>query len=367
MGKTSPFLIQNVNLVHFFVKTQKFCFKTPCIEYGINSECIGGTCINNIGAFDCLCSGDEPAIPSNSLPTSSNLFNSYSQFPLYCPKAVNPCENGAAICPEFTICNSYNLTEYFCECEPGLKTALTEEDAINSCEDINECEAQGSDNICSNLPNSVCNNTFQSFECVCLPGFEMEFDDSERVCVKIDFCKVGVTGESSPCDPVNSKCFDVGTGFECVCIVGFQKIDNVCVDINECTEDGSLCSGNRKCVNRFGGYDCKCEDGYSLDSEGLTGSCVDIDECGLEGTVCPDNSICVNEEGGHRCVCAKGYTDKNVNLEKSMDLDYRVFFYKIRVKKGHTMVSGISGVNKIIFGHFLDNFAKPPGMLLGAA
>ena len=37
-------------------------------------------------------------------------------------------------------------------------------------------------------------------------------------------------------------------------------------DINECIEQSDQCSEN--CTNTIGSYDCTCNDGYELDSDG---------------------------------------------------------------------------------------------------
>lgn len=37
-----------------------------------------------------------------------------------------------------------------------------------------------------------------------------------------------------------------------------------CSDIDECISGKNLCPYNRQCVNTFGSYYCKCQDGYDL-------------------------------------------------------------------------------------------------------
>ena len=42
----------------------------------------------------------------------------------------------------------------------------------------------------------------------------------------------------------------------------------VILDINECEEDKTLCTGERQhCENNDGSYECICETGYVLDVE----------------------------------------------------------------------------------------------------
>lgn len=42
-------------------------------------------------------------------------------------------------------------------------------------------------------------------------------------------------------------------------------------DIDECSEDPTLCVGEKQsCVNNDGGYKCQCEKGYLYDGESKT-------------------------------------------------------------------------------------------------
>lgn len=38
----------------------------------------------------------------------------------------------------------------------------------------------------------------------------------------------------------------------------------VSLDIDECVTGENLCPYNRQCVNTFGSYFCKCQEGYDL-------------------------------------------------------------------------------------------------------
>lgn len=45
-------------------------------------------------------------------------------------------------------------------------------------------------------------------------------------------------------------------------------------DIDECVTGKSLCPYNRQCVNTFGSYYCKCQNGYDLKYTGSKYDCV---------------------------------------------------------------------------------------------
>ncbi|ESO92534.1 hypothetical protein LOTGIDRAFT_88990, partial [Lottia gigantea] len=57
------------------------------------------------------------------------------------------------------------------------------------------------------------------------------------------------------------------------------------------------------CVNFYGSYECRCFNGYSLNSNKR--SCDDINECTVYG---PCDHICRNTPGSYNCQCKTGYT-----------------------------------------------------------
>nr|XP_023893551.1 putative wall-associated receptor kinase-like 16 [Quercus suber] len=69
----------------------------------------------------------------------------------------------------------------------------------------------------------------------------------------------------------NSTCVDpkYGSGYRCECKKGYRGnpyLDHGCQDIDECkVKDNNNCTSKEKCVNKPGGYDCSCIEGYHLD------------------------------------------------------------------------------------------------------
>ena len=74
-----------------------------------------------------------------------------------------------------------------------------------------------------------------------------------------------------------ATCVDTEGSFICKCPNGHRSIDDVCIDINECTENMHYCDSNAECKNTMGTYKCVCNSGY--DGGGLRDDCFDIDEC----------------------------------------------------------------------------------------
>ncbi|CAF2109821.1 BnaC08g19780D [Brassica napus] len=89
-------------------------------------------------------------------------------------------------------------------------------------------------------------------------------------------------GNRSICGTNNNTCFDSvpRTGYNCKCKEGLEgnpylSNEHGCKDINECTTNSTIhkhnCSDPGTCRNKVGGFDCKCQSGYRLDT--ITMSC----------------------------------------------------------------------------------------------
>ena len=73
------------------------------------------------------------------------------------------------------------------------------------------------------------------------------------------------------------------------------------VDVNECSEEIDECEQN--CHNSPESYTCSCNDGFTLDANGL--NCTDVDECALNTDGCAH--YCHNSDGSYFCMCYSGY------------------------------------------------------------
>ena len=79
---------------------------------------------------------------------------------------------------------------------------------------------------------------------------------------------------------------------------------NACVDIDECLENTHGC--DHECVNRMRGYDCVCNFGYRLSSDGR--GCKDVDECADAAlNECGNAHGCQNLMGSYACACNSGW------------------------------------------------------------
>nr|XP_012290530.1 epidermal growth factor-like protein 6 isoform X3 [Aotus nancymaae] len=114
-----------------------------------------------------------------------------------------------------------------------------------------------------------CVNTHGSYKCFCLSGHMLMPDATcvnSRTCAMTN-CQYG--------------CEDTEEGPQCLCpSSGLRLAPNgrVCLDIDECASGKAICPYNRRCVNTFGSYYCKCQVGFKLQYISGRYDCVAIPE-----------------------------------------------------------------------------------------
>ncbi|XP_012889689.1 PREDICTED: CD97 antigen isoform X1 [Dipodomys ordii] len=182
-----------------------------------------------------------------------------------CGAAAQKQEGCARWCPR----NSKCLSADTCRCDAGFSSVeelITSPDG--SCDDINEC-APPLRTYCGKFAD--CENTEGSYYCTCSPGYALESGD---------------------------KIFR-------------NESENTCQDVNECTSGHHNCHSSAHCLNKAGGYECRCRRGWRpiLGSpEGPTHTqCEDVDECRSGQHQCHSSAVCVNTVGSYRCRCLPGW------------------------------------------------------------
>ncbi|KAK3592726.1 hypothetical protein CHS0354_007728 [Potamilus streckersoni] len=214
----------------------------------------------------------------------------------------NACPVGYSLDTKGPFCTdedecSQNLCSHYCHNSPGSFACscpvgyMLSMDGRN-CLDIDECSTRAAN--CR--IDQECVNTIGSYRCVltCREGYKRSEDGTR--CQDINECKE----TPAVCD---QHCMNRVGGFRCRCDPGYRKVGKgKCVDIDEC--DRNPCA--QVCANMAGSYVCSCRQGYSLVSGGL---CRDVNECLEEGADCGENQECVNEVGSYRCIdaCPDGY------------------------------------------------------------
>uniref|UniRef100_A0A673AS35 EGF-like-domain, multiple 6 n=1 Tax=Sphaeramia orbicularis TaxID=375764 RepID=A0A673AS35_9TELE len=172
-----------------------------------------------------------------------------------------------------------------CKCFPGYTGKTCNQD-------LNECGLKP--RPCEHR----CMNTHGSYKCYCLNGYTLMPDGScanSRTC-SLAHCQYG--------------CEEVDGEIRCLCpSAGLQlgQDERTCVDIDECVTGKNLCPYNRQCVNTFGSYFCKCQEGYDLKYVDGKYDCVDLDECAAGTHKCSHHAVCLNTQGSYKCRCQSGF------------------------------------------------------------
>ncbi|XP_078571585.1 mucin-like protein [Branchiostoma floridae x Branchiostoma japonicum] len=143
-------------------------------------------------------------------------------------------------------------------------------------------------------------NKFHRQTCSCAPGYT-----GERCEMEVDACVVNL----NPCF-TGSECTDLpppaghgADGYTCgPCPDGYTGDGFNCEDRDECAgAEGDACQ--HVCRNFLGGFDCVCNEGYSLADDSV--SCFDIDECSTGLNNC--SQLCENTDGAFNCACRDGF------------------------------------------------------------
>ncbi|XP_033160083.1 uncharacterized protein LOC117140967 isoform X1 [Drosophila mauritiana] len=211
------------------------------------------------------------------------------------------------------------------------------------CQDINECEVEGPEDLDNAVCQQKCENTIGSFRCSCAEGYHLLED--QRSCA-LDSCtdlqnpqlnrtrcahecqdlpegsyrcvcpkgyelsedQHSCLVPESPCSTENGveKCSpgtclasEDNTSFSCICPTGYRSEGFSCQDIDECAEDTHLCS--HTCQNTPGGYQCQCPEGLNLVEEY---TCLAENLCEVNNNGC--EQICLTARGG-ACSCREGF------------------------------------------------------------
>lgn len=109
-------------------------------------------------------------------------------------------------------------------------------------------------------------------------------------------------------------------GFECECFDGFKG--DSCVDIDECRDECFTksrrysdpchdCSDHSSCTNLEGSYQCGCDIGYEKSNDG-SNDCIDIDECSV--APCHTRASCNNTMGSFTCNCDTGLRGNGIGV-----------------------------------------------------
>ncbi|CAH1790487.1 unnamed protein product, partial [Owenia fusiformis] len=137
--------------------------------------------------------------------------------------------------------------------------------------------------------SQLCVNTFFSYYCDCIPGYQIETINEGNCVADTQFC---------------SKVYRA-RGFVDECFCQSQLSDDViplngtsCTNFDECLYQNGRCQ--HFCNDTVGSYVCSCRVGFELSED--EHECVDIDECARNPDNCGADETCVNTNGSHACI-----------------------------------------------------------------
>ncbi|XP_029650386.1 fibulin-1 isoform X1 [Octopus sinensis] len=260
------------------------------------------SCLNHIGSFECC--GVGYIVNHDELKC----------------KDINECALSDA-CPAGMQCSN-TVGSYSCRRILGCGTGYTLDESTQQCKDIDECALK-----VHNCGNMKCRNIQGSFRCekkklICPPGTilnqltkicvspprqdcEKGFWRRNNICVDInectqrmDTCRLHQVCHNTPGSYYCSNTIDCGVG------LWYDAAATRCRDIDECSAGNHTCRHNQMCRNTPGSFTCDCKTGFIKLASGY---CEDINECNREHRYCSRNSICINTLGSFKCECKQGY------------------------------------------------------------
>ncbi|MGH0178286.1 UNVERIFIED_CONTAM: hypothetical protein FKN15_077350 [Acipenser sinensis] len=295
--------------------------------------CANGKCSNLEGSYVCICSKGYEPTPDGKvckdidecldklLCVSGQCLNTQGSFLCTCSKGFRISATGDQ-CEDVDECQEWRdacrggghcintAGSYQCTCPDGFQLI----DGTR-CQDLNECT---DDTKCR---DGMCVNTNGSYRCDCARGYRLK--PANETCIGSPCSQPRATASednaalgsllASPQAPGQSTgvagartwhCENTQGSYQCIvdCPPGHRQEPNgICVDVDECSVNSTVCGGHGFCENTAGSFRCLCDQGFQDSQDGR--GCIDVNECEMLTGVCGD-ALCDNVEGSFLCMCA---------------------------------------------------------------
>ncbi|XP_073229092.1 cysteine-rich with EGF-like domain protein 2 isoform X1 [Porites lutea] len=221
-----------------------------------------------------------------------------------------------------------------CSCDSGYEGELCDECADLFFEEAGE-DSKSKCTACHESCAESCSGSSPKDCEKCKEGWDMTEDEGckdKNECEEEDKCTEGKYCINNPgsyrCEECHESCEGNCTAEGpkgCIeCAKGYTMTeDEGCKDVDECSENSTICENGKFCDNAPGSFACrvchsacetcigegasgctKCSSGYKMaDNE-----CKDVDECSAEEHDCnKDSQKCRNMPGSFTCDCKKGF------------------------------------------------------------
>lgn len=149
------------------------------------------------------------------------------------------------------------------------------------------------------------------YECDCNPGYKtIRIGYNVYLCIS-ENCLTGesVCSDHGDCVRTGCRCNEGYTGSQCEsCADGYKENSSICY-MDECPKDGCGLTEAGSCVFTGRKYECRCNDGFILDSETKScrrPSCIYVDPFDEKPKVCYNMGTCAKTGDIEKCVCNKG-------------------------------------------------------------
>ncbi|XP_061098606.1 matrilin-3-like [Conger conger] len=190
-----------------------------------------------------------------------------------------------------------NYGDYYCKCREGF--VLNEDMKTCSRRSLDSC-ARGHD--CEHM----CVNNRGGYYCRCQEGFVLNED--MKTCSKQSGSRALLVTDLDSCaqgHDCQHICVNNYGDYYCRCQEGFVLNE----DMKTCSKQNldSCALGHdcqHICVDNYGNYYCKCQEGFVLNEDMKTCSKQSQDSCALEHDC---EHICVNNYGDYYCRCQEGF------------------------------------------------------------
>ncbi|KAI1888818.1 hypothetical protein AGOR_G00172670 [Albula goreensis] len=245
----------------------------------------GATCVNTPGSYSCTCPAECPNISASAMPAGQLPGNPA------CTADVDECNLPSKPCSTNPPVECFNTQgSFYCgSCPAGWQGNGY------SCQDVDECASNNGG--CSTSPMVQCMNTMGSYHCgPCPPGYEGD----GRTCTQSNICATNNGG----CYPLATCTASPGSTIPiCTCPPGYAGNG---YGPSGCTLVSDICQTNNPCVNgdcvsTTTGYICTCDPGW-------TGTNCDqnVNECA--SNPCQNGGTCTDGINGYTCTCTSQWT-----------------------------------------------------------